>query len=72
MMTIDRVSLPFKKSTYSSGGDNCVEVALPGRDGAGLIAVRDSKYPDGPILWCGPRAYRSFTRALRANELRTP
>ncbi|HEY3610396.1 MAG TPA: DUF397 domain-containing protein [Pseudonocardiaceae bacterium] len=32
----------LRKSSYSSGGENCVEVG-PG-------AVRDSKNPDGPVL----------------------
>jgi len=38
----------WRKSTYSGGnGGECVEVAtnLPG-----MVAVRDSKNPDGPIL----------------------
>lgn len=34
---------PFTKSSYSNGGDNCVEVAVT-RDG--LVAVRHSRYPE--------------------------
>ncbi|GGR06227.1 hypothetical protein GCM10010219_08360 [Streptomyces netropsis] len=64
----DRNELTFKKSSYSSVVENCVEIALP--EGPDPIAIRDSKIPDGPILWCGPRAYRSFTRAVRAGDLR--
>ncbi|MET9646863.1 DUF397 domain-containing protein [Streptomyces syringium] len=58
----------FKKSSHSSGVETCVEIALP--EALDPVAIRDSKHPDGPILWCGPRAYRSFTRAVRAGELR--
>ncbi|MGX8906263.1 DUF397 domain-containing protein [Streptomyces netropsis] len=65
---VNRSELTFKKSSYSSVVENCVEIALP--EGTDPIAIRDSKHPDGPILWCGPRAYRSFTRAVRAGELR--
>ncbi|MEU2515385.1 DUF397 domain-containing protein [Streptomyces syringium] len=63
-----RRPLAFTKSSHSSVVENCVEIALP--EGADPVAIRDSKNPDGPILWCGPRAYRSFARAVRAGELR--
>ncbi|MEU0549938.1 DUF397 domain-containing protein [Micromonospora sp. NPDC005979] len=48
----------WRKSTRSNGsGGNCVEVAdnLPG-----LVAVRDSKDPDGPVLVFEPEAWRAF------------
>ncbi|MEU7979082.1 DUF397 domain-containing protein [Micromonospora sp. NPDC049081] len=48
----------WRKSTRSSGnGGNCVEVAgnLPG-----MIAVRDSKDPDGPTLTFTPAAWQTF------------
>ncbi|WP_432902210.1 DUF397 domain-containing protein [Micromonospora matsumotoense] len=48
----------WRKSTRSSGnGGNCVEVAanLPG-----VIAVRDSKDPDGPTLTFTPAAWHTF------------
>ncbi|MBF9133063.1 DUF397 domain-containing protein [Plantactinospora sp. S1510] len=48
----------WRKSTRSgTNGGNCVEVAdnLPG-----LIAVRDSKDPTGPVLSFGPEAWRAF------------
>jgi hypothetical protein len=37
----------WRKSTRSNNGGNCVEIAgnLPG-----VIAIRDSKNPDGPAL----------------------
>ncbi|MGC5032985.1 DUF397 domain-containing protein [Micromonospora sp. DT229] len=40
----------------SSGGD-CVEVA---DNLVGVIAVRDSKDPSGPVLAFDPAAWRSF------------
>ncbi|MFC5723090.1 DUF397 domain-containing protein [Streptomyces gamaensis] len=37
----------WRKSSYSNGGEHCVEIAdLPG----GGVAVRDSKDPDRPDL----------------------
>ncbi|WP_173094580.1 DUF397 domain-containing protein [Actinomadura verrucosospora] len=49
-----------KASRSSASGSDCVEVAgLPG-----LIAVRDSKDPDGPKLLLSPSAFRTLlTRA---------
>nr|WTA66476.1 DUF397 domain-containing protein [Micromonospora sp. NBC_00855] len=48
----------WRKSTRSNGsGGACVEVAanLPG-----LVAVRDSKDPAGPVLVFPPDAWRAF------------
>ncbi|MEV5211212.1 DUF397 domain-containing protein [Micromonospora sp. NPDC053740] len=48
----------WRKSTRSNGsGGNCVEVAsnLPG-----LVAVRDSKDPTGPLLVFPSDAWRAF------------
>lgn len=51
-----------KASRSSSNGGACVEVArLPG-----IIAVRDSKNPDGPILTVEPAAWQSFTARIRS------
>jgi Domain of unknown function (DUF397) len=60
----------WRKSSYSSGnGGQCVEVAsnLPG-----VVAVRDSKDPDGPALVLPPQAFAAFTAAIRAGEFGAP
>ena len=46
-----------KSSKSSSNGGACVEVAdnLPG-----VVGVRDSKDPTGPVLTFGPEAWRAF------------
>ncbi|MET8023632.1 DUF397 domain-containing protein [Streptomyces avermitilis] len=47
-MTPDLSTAVWRKSSYSDGGGtNCVEVA-DGYDG--LVPVRDSKVPDGPMI----------------------
>jgi hypothetical protein len=52
----------WRKSSYSSGNGQCVEV----RDNApGTVPVRDSKTPDGPRLAFGTGAWGSFVTALK-------
>ncbi|MEV5408181.1 DUF397 domain-containing protein [Thermopolyspora sp. NPDC052614] len=53
----------WRKSSRSSGnGGQCVEVAhLPG-----VVALRDSKNPDGPKLLITPGEWRAFVSGLKA------
>jgi hypothetical protein len=55
-------SFDFLKSSHSSGNGECVEVA---RNLPGVVAVRDSKDPDGPVLRLAPGAWASFAAHLR-------
>ncbi|MEU2389418.1 DUF397 domain-containing protein [Streptomyces sp. NPDC007369] len=61
---IDPASASWRKSSYSnaSGGD-CVEVAdgLPG-----LVPVRDSKRPGGPVVVITAAAWGPFVAAVKA------
>lgn len=56
----------WRKSTRSGNGGNCVEVA---DNVAGVVAVRDSKDPDGPALTFTPRMWGTFTALLRNGEI---
>ncbi|MFD5337101.1 DUF397 domain-containing protein [Streptomyces hawaiiensis] len=48
----------WRKSSYSDGGaSNCLEVA---DDHPGIVPVRDSKQPDGPVLVFGASPWTSF------------
>ncbi|MFF0577613.1 DUF397 domain-containing protein [Streptosporangium saharense] len=52
----------FEKSPYSgANGGQCVEVAT---NVPGIIAVRDSKNPNGPVLRFTPGEWDAFQRAI--------
>lgn len=57
--------LIFKKSTRSNGSGNCVEVALLPDGG---WAVRDSKNPDGPVLFFTPGEVAAFVGGVQDGE----
>jgi hypothetical protein len=61
----DLASPRWRRSTHSdSSGGNCVEVAaLPA-----VVAVRDSKDPDGPRLLLRRSAFASLTLKIRAGQ----
>jgi hypothetical protein len=53
----------WRKSTRSGGnGGDCVEVAA---NVAGLVGVRDSKDPAGPVLSFDPAAWTRFVESTR-------
>jgi hypothetical protein len=61
------VGLTWRKSSYSgSSGGNCVEVA---RDEPAVIAVRDSKDPQGPVLAFSSADWQSFTGKIKSGDL---
>jgi Domain of unknown function (DUF397) len=63
---MDLTRANWRKSSYSNGnGGACVEVAqnLPG-----VVAVRDSKDPEGPKLIFGPGQWAAFTSGIKAGE----
>lgn len=52
----------WRKASYSANnGGACVEVA---RNIPGIVAIRDSKDPDGPVLTFTPQQWRSFLAAV--------
>lgn len=56
-----------KASRSGSSGDNCVEVAT---NVAGVVAVRDSKHPNGPVLEVNPTEWQAFLTHLATNAER--
>jgi hypothetical protein len=62
----EAVDLRWRKSSYSgNGGGNCVEVAsnMPG-----IVAVRDSKNPEGPRLTVTEDAWVEFVHGIEQGE----
>ncbi|MFE0100324.1 DUF397 domain-containing protein [Streptomyces sp. NPDC059009] len=57
----------FRKSSYSSGSGECVEVAV---NVPGAVAVRDSQDsdPEGPILRLAPTVWSSFLAVVQASS----
>jgi hypothetical protein len=51
-----------KASRSGAQGDNCVEVAI---NVLGVVAVRDSKEPDGGMLIVSAEEWRGFVLAAR-------
>lgn len=65
---MDLTEAEFRTSSYSgSNGGNCVEVAanLPG-----VVAVRDSKNPDGGALVIEPGAFGAFVAGIKAGAFK--
>lgn len=57
-MNIDLTGANWKKSARSSGNGACVELANLGD----LVAARDSKNPDGPVLTFPADALKAVVR----------
>jgi hypothetical protein len=55
----------WRKSARSNNGGACVEVA---RNLPGIVAVRDSKDRDGPVLIFAPDEWQSFIGGLKAES----
>ncbi|GAA2238055.1 hypothetical protein GCM10010430_18850 [Kitasatospora cystarginea] len=53
------------KSSYSSNGGACVEVAA---NLSGVVPVRDSKDPQGPALAFSPESFAAFVAGVKAGE----
>ena len=63
MTEVDLSRAVWQKSSYSGQSGNCVEVA---RNLPGLVAVRDTKQPDGAQLVVSQETWRVFIRSVRA------
>ena len=58
---------PWRKSSHSTGGNDCVEVAQAGTS----CLVRDSKNPDGARLAVRPKAWAAFTGDIKHGAYRS-
>lgn len=53
-----------RKSSYSSGNGQCVEIAFVGE----IVAMRDSKDPNGSALVFGPGEFSAFVSGVMDGE----
>ncbi|MFI1307877.1 DUF397 domain-containing protein [Streptomyces sioyaensis] len=58
-------------SSYSSNGGNCIEVAANLVAERGVVPVRDSKTPSGPVLTLPAEAFSSFVTGVKTGEFGT-
>ena len=61
---MDLTGAEWRKSSSSSNNGDCVEVA---RNLPGIVAVRDSKNPDGPALVFTADRWQAFTDRVKAD-----
>ena len=55
----------WKKSTFSNPSGNCVEVAETSN---GLVAVRNSREPEGAVIYYTRPEIDAFVRGAKAGE----
>ena len=67
MSSTDLAELLWRKSSYSNGQANCVEVAVGDRQAR--VCVRDSKVPQIPGLIFTARAWRQFVSSVAARGI---
>jgi len=51
----------WRKSSYSGGEGNCIEVA----DSGNRVLVRDTQDHTGPVLKVSPAAWKSFAEQVK-------
>ncbi|MCY0952895.1 DUF397 domain-containing protein [Streptomyces sp. H27-S2] len=64
-MTTRTDSPRWFKSSYSNNGGNCIEVATNLIASRGVVPVRDSKNPGGPVLDFAPGAFAAFVAGVK-------
>ncbi|MFR9798410.1 DUF397 domain-containing protein [Streptomyces sp. MS06] len=55
-------------SSYSGNGGQCVEVAINLAASRGVVPVRDSKNPAGPVLGLPAESFAFFVAGVRGGE----
>lgn len=57
-------AIAWRKASLSHAANNCVEIAPLG----GVVAVRDSKHPDGPILTYAVADWHAFLAGAKKGK----
>ena len=58
----------FRVSSFTASGTSCVAVAM----GGGMIGMRDSKDPHGPVLLFNAKEWQAFLSGVKADEFELP
>ncbi|MER6916903.1 DUF397 domain-containing protein [Streptomyces sp. NPDC000594] len=61
--------LHWIKSSYSDNGGVCVEWAPAHASATGIVPVRDSKRPTGPLLMVSAEAFAGLVTLARSADL---
>ncbi|MFJ6213780.1 DUF397 domain-containing protein [Streptomyces sp. NPDC092296] len=56
------------KSSYSDNGGQCIQVAANLATTHGLVPIRDSKDPNGPVLNFPTPSFAAFITSIKAGE----
>ncbi|MEU5160289.1 DUF397 domain-containing protein [Streptomyces sp. NPDC020875] len=68
-MTSNASALRWVKSSYSTdNGGSCVEWAPDHAAATGIVPLRDSKRPDGPVLMVSPAAFGGLVALARGAD----
>ncbi|WP_335939295.1 DUF397 domain-containing protein [Streptomyces sp. PTD5-9] len=67
-MTTDCTTLCWVKSSHSDNGGSCVEWAPRGVAATGMVPVRDSKDPHGPVLSIPAHAFTAFVTGVKSPD----
>lgn len=57
------------KSSYSSNGGQCIEVATDLAGSLGIVPVRDSKLSNSPIIDVPAAAFSAFVASVKTDQL---
>ncbi|MEU9314243.1 DUF397 domain-containing protein [Streptomyces sp. NPDC048295] len=58
-------------SSYSGNGGQCIEVAANLAGSLGVVPVRDSKNPGGPVLSTSAASFASFVAGVKGGGFGT-
>ncbi|MGW4375787.1 DUF397 domain-containing protein [Streptomyces albidoflavus] len=61
-------SFTWFKSSYSTDGGQCVEVAADLVASHGVVPVRDSKVQSGPVLALPASSFSAFVACIKAGD----